>query len=456
MDFADLRAQLRGELAEPGQPGYDIARPWNAAISTAPAGVVIAADAKDISTTVGWAGAHGLRIAVHATGHGSVAQGDDVIVVHTGRLQQCSVDPDSCTARIGAGVQTQQLLDAAHHHALAPVTGATGTVGVIGHLSGGGIGPLVGTFGAASDHVLALEVVTGDGVLRTASAEENPDLFWAMRGGKSAIGVITSAELRLFEISEVYGGTLFFTTDHAQVVHEWARWSAGLPNLYTTSLSLTNVPDLPHVPTVIAGRHVVAVKIATLAGRGVVADHENAETWLADMRQVAPVTLDGVGAIPYRDIARALGDAVAPAPVHQDHALLAALPDEAVDAIVGAVGPNSGSRLTTVEIRRLGGRLADPPTQPSAFSHRDCPYSLGVTAVLDDDAPSIVATADRLMTAVRPWSRSALLANFVDTADPARLAQAYDPETLLRLAAIADVHDPRGVFGVAGEVALRR
>ncbi|MCV7170407.1 FAD-binding oxidoreductase [Mycobacterium manitobense] len=457
VDFAGLRARLTGELAEPGDPSYDVARPWNSAVVGRPAGVVIAADANDVRTTVRWAGSHGLRVAVHATGHGTVSQGDDVVIVHTGRLQQCTVDPGRRAARVGAGVATRRLLDAAHAYSLAAVTGATGTVGVVGHLSGGGVGPLAATLGAASDHVLALEVVTGDGILRRATAEENPDLFWAMRGSKAAIGVITAAELRLCDVWGIYGGALYFTADHApRVLRHWARWSAGLPDAYTTSLSLTNVPDLPHVPAAIAGRYVAVLKIATPAGRDVGADRDRTEARLATVRQVAPAVLDSVGVIPYRDITAVLGDAASPAPVHQDHVLLDALPPESVDAILGAAGPGSGSRLTTVEIRRLGGKLARPSGHAGAFSRRNSPYSLGITTILDGSAPSIVATADRLIAAVGPWTASGVLANFIDTTDPVRITSAYDRATLLRLRRMAEKYDSGGVFGAPGEVPLRR
>lgn len=449
--FDTLAADLHGEVALPGSHQYRLARPWNLAVSTHPVAVVVAADVDDVQHAVRWAAAHDLRVAVHATGHGGVSQGSDVLVIHTGGLQQCSIDVAQRTAHFGAGVLAEQLLDATHECGLAPVIGSTGTVGVAGYLSGGGIGPLVSTFGLSSDYIRALEVVTADGVLHHVTAEQNSDLYWAMRGGKGAVGIITSVWLELLDLTTVYGGTLHFAAfDAADVMNEWARWSAQLPDQATTSLALTNMPRDSSVPAPLNGRFVASVRFATPAGR------DEAEVLLADMRRVAAPIVDTIGPMPYRELAGAYGNPPGPVPVHQDQRLLTALTPDTVRAILLAAGPDSGSPLTEVELRRLGGVFARQPKHSSAFSHRDSPYSLGVTRILADAASPTVGWADRLLSAVDPWSHGATMANFVDTTDPTMIARAYDPATLDRLRQIAEKFDSTGVFGAAGELQLGR
>lgn len=445
--FDTLRDQLHGDLAMPGERGYQLARPWNLATTSRPAAVLIAANVDDVRHGVRWAAAHGMRVAVHATGHGSVGQDGDVLVIHTGLLTRCVVDPARRIARLDAGVVAQQLVDAADGFGLTPPIGSSGTVGVVGYLSGGGIGPLVSTFGLSSDHVRTLDVVTADGGLHRARAEENPDLYWAMRGGKAAVGVITAVELELLDLRTLYGGTLYFAAfDAADVLRAWARWSARLPGVATTSLALTNMPDDPSLPERLANRFVAAVRFATPVGS------EDAEALLAEMRRAAAPIVDTMGTTSYRDLVAAHGGPTEPLPVHQDQRLLTSLGPETVDAILDAAGPRSGSQLTEVELRRLGGVLARQPRHASAFSHRESPYSLGVTAVLSGSEASTVASTEQLFAAVGPWTSGATLANFVDTVDPARIARSYDAHTVDRMRAVAERYDPRGVFAASGEL----
>lgn len=446
-----LREELHGELALPGDRDYALTRPWNAALTTQPAAVVAAADVFDVQHAVKWAAAQRLRVAVHATGHGGVGQGSDVLVVHTGRLQQCSIDVERRSAHFGAGVNAEQLLNAAHEFGLAPVIGSTGTVGVAGYLSGGGIGPLVSTFGLSSDYVRALEVVIADGTVQRVSWDENPDLYWAMRGAKGALGIITAVELELLDLPAVYGGALNFAACHAgDVVREWARWSAQLPEMATTSLALVNMPDDPYAPASLAGHFIASLRFATPTGK------DDAEALLADIRQVAPPVVDTIGMMPYRNLSTAWGNAAGPAPVHQNQVLLTALTPETVESVLRATGPDSGSGLVEVELRRLGGALARQPRHTSAFSHREHPYSLGITGILTGESSSTVASAQRLLAAVRPWSAEATMANFIDAVDATTVARSYDRHTLARLRDIAGKYDPAGVFTVAGELDLVR
>lgn len=443
-----LRDRLAGSLALPTEAGYERAAPWNTSVVMAPAALICAADANDIAHTVRFAAKHNLRVAVQSTGHGAVPLSGDVLLVHTGRLQECTIDPVARTARIGAGVVAHQLIDAAAPHGLAPLVGSAPSVGVIGYLSGGGIGPFVSTFGLSAEYIRGLDVVTGDGQLRQVTAEKYPDLFWGLRGGKATLGIITSVEIDLLPLEQVYGGALYFDgADAPAVLHVWSAWSATLPEHATTSIAMIQLPATPGVPPQLAGRRAVAVRYAS------VADPQAAEAVLATVRAAAPTILDDVAVLPYREMGRIHNEPASPVPLYQDQTLLSALPGPAVDALVEVAGPASQSPLSLVELRRLGGALARTPRHPSAFGHRDAPFALtaiGVATPLQRDA--VTAAVRHTLASLQPWSTGAAFVNFVDKDDPTWIARAYDPQTLRRLLALADRWDPTGVLATAGQL----
>lgn len=176
--LAALRGRIAGPLALPGEPGYERATPWNVAVAVRPCAVVLATSAGDVAETVRFAGEQGLRVAVQATGHGAIGVGPDTILVVTSGMSVCTVDTLNRTARVGAGARWQHVLDAATPHGLAPLPGSAPGVGVVGYLTGGGIGPLVRSVGLSADHVRAFEVVTGTGQVLWVTPDEHADLFW--------------------------------------------------------------------------------------------------------------------------------------------------------------------------------------------------------------------------------------------------------------------------------------
>lgn len=184
----------------------------------------------------------------------------------------------------------------------------------------------------------AFDVVTGEGTLLRATAEENADLFWGLRGGKATLGIVIAVEIDLLPIAEFYGGAVYFDgADAAEVVHAWRRWCSGLPETVNTSIAIQQLPPLPGVPEPLAGRMTVAVRYTA------VGDPASAEALLAPMRAAATPVLDTVGVLPYAAIGAVHADPVDPMPINEDQALLAELPVEAVDALLAMEGPGSGS-----------------------------------------------------------------------------------------------------------------
>lgn len=443
-DLDELRRRVRGAVHGPADPDYPTVG-FNVALERHPAAVVDAADAADIAATVRFAAAHGMTVGVFATGHGGTPVGSRSILVRTTALDTCEVDPEQRTARIGAGVRWQSVLDAAVPHGLAPLCGSAPTVGVVGYLSGAGIGPLVRTVGSSADHIRSMTVVTGDGTLVTATADENPELFWGLRGGKGTLGIVTEAVIEMPVIAEIYGGALYFDgADAVRVLRAWRDWAAGLPDEASTSLALLNLPAMPQVPPMLAGKLTVAVRYAS------VADAESAAAVLAPIRESAQPLLDAVGPMPYAAVGAIHADPPGPMPVRERGGLLAALPDEAVDVIVGAVTSPVAPLLPVVEIRALGGAYAREPRVRSALCHRDAPFNLNMVGVLADEqaAAAVTGAVDGALAALEPWMTGATLPNFVASDDPARVRASYDEDTAAWLAALADRLDPHGVFRV--------
>ena len=421
--------------------GFNLAQPVN------PVVVVRPAVSADVATVVRLAGEHGFGVGVRLTGHGLSPDLDDQVLVHTGDLSELHVDPEGRWARIGAGVVWQQVLDAAAPYGLGAIAGSAPSVGVVGYVTGGGVSPVGRTYGLAIDHVRSFEVVTGDGVLRSASATENPDLFWALRGGRGTAGIVTALELDLLPQAELYGGALFFDgADAGTVLRTWTAWSAGLPAQATTSVAFLRLPPLPGLPPPLAGRFTVSVRFAW------VGPLEEGEEVLAPVRAAATPVLDGVGPLPFAAFGAIHSDPTDPMPVVEDHTLLAALPADAVETLLGQVGPDADCPQILVEVRQLGGAFRHG--SDAAFAHRDAAFTvhtvgLGVPPV----RAAALAHGEALLAAMAPWSTGGRLPNFASRTDAAWYRSVYGEAGVARLRQVVLTHDPQHVL--AGSRALR-
>ncbi|TFV57893.1 FAD-binding oxidoreductase [Mycobacterium sp. PS03-16] len=439
---AALRAHVAAPVALPGEAGYERCTPWNVAADVRPAAVVLATSARDVADTVRFAAARGLQVTVQATGHGAIGVDTDTILVSTAGMSTVTVDAQRRTARVGAGARWQQVLDAACPHGLAALCGSAPGVGVVGFLTGGGVGPLVRTVGASSDHVRSFELVTGTGDVLRVTPDDHADLFWGLRGGKATLGIVTAVEIDLLPIAEFYGGAMYFDGAHAaEVLHTWAGWSVTLPDTVNTSIALQQLPPLPGVPEPLAGRLTVAVRYTA------VGDLTEAERLLAPMRAVAPTVMDTVGVLPYAAIGAVHADPVDPMPVYEDQTLLHGFDAAAAEALLAVAGPGSGSVQAIVEVRLLGGALAREPHHRGALCHRDAAYALTtIGALVPPVADAVPQHATAVLSALAPWSTGGLLPNFAPSTDPRRAARVYTEDTRYWLAALADRYDPAGVF----------
>ncbi|GAA0302528.1 nitroreductase/quinone reductase family protein [Kineococcus aurantiacus] len=444
--LGELGKHLDGDVHLPGSPRHaELAAPWNVTVPVTPAAVVAVRSARDVAATVRTARSLGLKVAVQRTGHGASPVGRDTLLVHTAGLDGCSVDPAARTARVGAGTLWTDVLAAAAEHGLAAPCGSAPGVGVAGFLTGGGLGPLARTIGPSSDLVRAFDVVTGDGERRHVTAATEPDLFWGLRGGKSTLGIVTAVEFDLLPLAEVYGGALWFAAEDAgTALHAWARWCAGLPPQATTSVVLAQVPPLPGLPPALAGKSVLSVRFVWTA------DPAEGARLLEPLRALGPV-LDTVAVLPCAAIGSVHADPTDPLPATERSGLLRELPAAAVDALLAVAGPRSGTPLTGVELRQLGGAVAAEPEHPSALCHRDAAFTVLTVGLALPGSPDAGAAGDAVLAALEDWSAPGALPNFAGGDDPARFARCYDEATRARLRDLGDRYDPHRVL-VTGRV----
>jgi FAD/FMN-containing dehydrogenase len=295
------------------------------------------------------------------------------------------------------------------------------------------------TYGKAADYVRAIEVVTGDGVLRRYTPTQHPDIFFALRGGKGAGGIVTAVEFDLIPLPTFYGGALYFDgADIPAVIDRWRSWSATLPEAATTSFVILQLPDGPEFPPFLAGRMSIGVRYLW------VGDAADGEKLLAPMREVAPMLFDDVAIKPYAAIDSVHADPVDPMPVIDRGILLTSLTDDAVERFLALAGPGSDSPQVAVEIRQAGGALSRQGRHASAFDHRAAGFSVLTVGIAFD--PRVAPHSAALFDALSDWNTGGIWPNFAPPHDADSAKLAYQPATLARLAAVADRYDPDGVL----------
>ena len=441
--FMEAGTRPPGPAVLPGEDGWDDARQaWNLCADQRPAAVALPRTADDVVALVRFARAHGLRVAAQSTGHSAARLGalDDVILVRTSEMRGVSVDPAAAIARAEGGARWADVAAAAGAHGLAALAGSSPTVGVVGYSLGGGVGWLGRRYGLACNSVVAVEMVTADGRLVRADRDHEPDLFWAARGGGGSFGVVTAIEMALYPVAEIEAGALLWPIERAaEVLGAWHEWSADLPDEVTTLGRLLRVPPLPDVPEPLRGRAFAVVEVFDLTGP------EAAEERLRPLRALGP-EMDTVATIPASALGAVHMDPEDPVPALGDGLLLDELPAAALAAFVAAAGPDSGSPLISVEVRRLGGALARPTPECGALAAVDAAaavFGVGIAA-----GPEMAAAAEAGVEAVRqafaPWTSARTLMTWAER--PSSPQALFGDAAAARLGAIRARVDPGGLF----------
>lgn len=440
-----LAGRLRGDVALPGDPGWDEARSaFNLLVDQQPAAVAFPLDAGDVATAVTYAREAGLRVSCQSTGHnrGPLGELDGTLLVDMRRLDAVEVDPAARTVRAGAGVKWERVSPRLSAHGLAARHGSSPDVGIAGYSLGGGIGWLGRKHGLQANAVTAIELVTADGERVRADADHDADLFWALRGGGGNFGAVTALEFGVLAVEEVYAGALFFPFERApEVFHTWRELIAGeLPDEFTSWAKLLHFPPIPNIPESVRGQSFAIVVAAYLGPEA------EGRDLLEPLRALGPVR-DTFATVPPVVLGDLAMDPINPIPEQSRHALLDELPAETVDALLAAIGPDSGrgSTLTLFELRQTGGALGREAEGAGALAHvpgTACAFAAGVVAVPQQLA-EVEDTLAALEAALAP-RRVGRLGNFVE--QPADASGFYGEATWARLRAVKARHDPADLF----------
>lgn len=436
--WEDLGASLDGELVLPADPGWEEARTaWNLAVDQRPAAVVLAESAADVAETMRAARVAGLRVAPQGTGHGASALGDlsDTILLRTTRMRGVTIDVERQTARVEAGALWQEVTDAAAEHGLVALAGSSHDVGVFGYTLGGGISWLARKFGLSSNSVRAAEIVDADGVVRRVDHDNDPDLFWAIRGGGGSFAVVTELELQLFPVTEVYAGALFFPIDGArEVLAAWLELTDRAPEELVSVGRLMRFPDFPQVPEALRGNAFALVEVAYLG------DEADGIELTRPLRELGPV-IDTTAMIPARALSELHMDPPEPVPGVGDGYMLDRLSIEAIDALVDSAGHESGSTLLSVEVRQLGGALARRQEgDGAALLDKDfIVFAVGL-APTPEIAARTRGDVERVLYALAPWDSGRDYANFREARSTGE--RLFSDEAYARLREIKERVDP--------------
>ncbi|ONI87922.1 hypothetical protein ALI144C_08285 [Actinosynnema sp. ALI-1.44] len=438
---ADLRkASFQGPIHLPGQEGYDEARlPWRRNLDPKPLVVAEAVNANDVQIAVRVARELDLPFGVQSTGHGTVVAADGGVLLKTTRMTGVRVDEKHQTVTVGPGDIWNSVIDAADPLGLAPLSGGLPWVGVAGYTLGGGTGWLSRKFGFAADSLLRATVVTATGELRTASEDENPDLFWALRGGSGNFGVVTELQLRLFPVSQVYAGLLHFPiAKAADILTRYRDWARTEPDELNTGLVMLKMPDIEQVPPPVRGKRVISLRACYIG------EQAEGDKLLAPLREAGGEPLmGGLRMMTYGGVRQLTGPPPRPLASLEHVDLFRSLDDEVIESVVSAASDDK-TLLSVAEIRHWGGAMAHDTGTP--VGHRDVPFSIVTEIDLSDQAtePEAKAFLDALAARLRPHATGGTFLNFIN--DPALTETAFEPANWQRLRQVKKVYDPSNFF----------
>jgi FAD/FMN-containing dehydrogenase len=415
---------------------------FNVLLDQQPAGIAVPGSAEEVAAVVRAAAADGRRVSAQRTGHAAAPLGSlaETVLVRTGGLGGVEIDREARRARVGAGTLWGDVVPQASELGLAALHGSTPTVCVAGYSLGGGVSFYGREFGLACNRLTAIELVTAGGEQRRVDADNDPDLFWALRGGGGSFGIVTALEFELQEMPQVYAGALFFPIEEAsEVLQGWLEWTASAPEQVTSVGRMMNFPPIPEVPDPFRGQSFAVLEVIYTG------EEASGAELVAPLRGLGSVKMDTLASGPPASITDLHMDPPQPSPYAGASLLTGDLDAAAIDALLGAVGPGSGSQLVSVELRHCGGALSRAPegagalaTLPGSF----LAFGVGIVPVPEAMAPTR-GWLDAFKGAMGPYEAGAYL-NFCD--DPTDLETAFPAETVARLREVKNSYDPGNLF----------
>jgi len=444
-DITALRSSLRGNVVVAGDPSYDQARRvWNGHIDRRPAIVARCAGPADVQQAVNFARARELLVSVRGGGHSAPGYGtnDSGLVIDLSSMKGVRVDPDARTASAQGGVLWREFDHETQAHGLATTGGTVSNTGVAGLTLGGGLGWLMGAHGLSIDNLLSADVVTADGAFRKASAQSNPDLFWALRGGGGNFGVVTCAEYRLHAVSEVLGGLVIYPLEQARDVLQFYRdFCPTLPDEAEAYAGLLTAPQ---------GMPVVAL---ILGYNGPLAEGERV---LAPARRFGKPLADLVGPMPYAARQRLLDEPNATHGLHRywRSAFTEQISDALIDTIVEAASRFSSvlSALIFFHVHGAATRVAPTAT---AFAARRPLWDFDAIGQWTEPAQSQthIAWVRALWSELEAHLQGSAYVNHLAADDRPEKVRASYGENYGRLRALKAIYDPKNLFRLNANVA---
>ncbi|HKP63852.1 MAG TPA: FAD-binding protein [Polyangiales bacterium] len=442
---AALRADVAGEVLAPDDPGYEQRRKvWNGDFDCRPAMIVRASCVEDVVVALAFARANGFEITVRGCGHSFSGQSvaDGALMIDLRRMDRVSVDPEARRARVQGGANWSQVDRAAQAHGLAVTAGQVSHTGVAGLTLGGGLGYLMRAHGLTIDHLVSAEVVTADGRVVRASAGENEDLFFGLRGGGGNFGIVTEFEFQLHPVGPiVLGGELGWSRDQGpEFFRGYVEFLANCPDELMTTLIYLDLPPLPFVPRAHRGKPGWMVSVCGI-------DRDKCEAALAELRKCGPPLFDAIQPMPYLAIQSSLDD-IEPygtklyGKSHFFHEiseeLLLTLQEQFADL---------PSHETKVFSLQMGGAVARVSDDAMAFTGRKAAMAMMFEAEWKDDSKR-----DRCVEWVRRvWSATEKFAqgtynNFDLHGDEQRLQTVYGADKYRKLQLLKAKYDPQNIF----------
>jgi len=437
----DFKASLRGPLLQPSEAGYDDARKiWNGMIDKRPALIACCSGPADVINCVNFARSNNLLVSVRGGGHNIAGNAvcDGGLMINLSGMKSVRVDPARRAARVEPGVTWAEFDRETQAFGLATTGGQISTTGIAGLTLGGGWGYLARQHGLASDNLLSADVVTADGNLLTASATENTDLFWGLRGGGGNFGVVTSFEFQLHKIGTVLAGLVAYPFNKAKdVLGLFRDLTIEAPDQLASGAVLITLPD---------GTPVIGIP---LCYNGPIAEGERV---VKPLRTFRPLLIDQIGPMPYTS-AQQLIDGFYPSGLHNywKSSFLKEVSGGVIDTMVSYCAKRPTPMCHGLIEHQLGGAVSRIDRDATAFNFRDVEYSfmsLGQCAT-PADTESIVRWASDFWKAMQPYSTGGVYVNYLgDEADEGadRIKAAYGPEKYQRLSALKKKYDPTNLF----------
>lgn len=438
---SDLRAAVDGLVISPDDPGYDEARTvFHGGIDRRPGAIVRARDATDVSRVVTLARESGTELAVRSGGHSSAGHSttDGGVVLDLSQMKNLEIDVAGRTAWAQAGLTAGEYTKAAGAHGLATGFGDTGSVGIGGITLSGGIGYLVRKHGLTIDSLLAAEIVTADGELLYADAEEHPDLFWAIRGGGGNFGVATRFRFRLHEVGTIVGGMLLLPAT-PDTIASFVAGADAAPEELSTIANVMPAPPMPFVPAEMHGELFI---MALMAYAGEV---EAGQRAVAPFRALDEPVADMVRPMRYPEIYPPDDGDYHPTAVARTM-FTDAVDRDAAEAIVEYLG-DSDAPMRVAQLRVLGGAMARVPAEATAFAHRSSRLMVNVATFYErpDEVPAREAWVKDFATALRRGEGGAYV-GFLGDEGEKRVREAYPGATWENLAEVKRRYDPENLF----------